>query len=69
MLEAGPQVGHAVRQWTILFRLGDKAVERLLTITGWNSPDPHVYPTGAELIEHYLEPLATRTSLKEVVRS
>ena len=51
MLEAGPQVGHAVRQWTILFRLGDKAVERLLTITGWNSPDPHVYPTGAELVE------------------
>jgi hypothetical protein len=36
---------------------------------GWNSPDPDLYPTGAELIEHYLEPLATMTHLKEVVRT
>ena len=32
-----------------------------LAPTGWNSPDPHVYPTGAELLERYIEPLATKT--------
>jgi hypothetical protein len=75
VLEAGLQVGHAVRQWNHVQLFSpweysiDKASERLLAGTGWNSPDPHVYPTGAELIEHYLEPLATRTHLKEVVRT
>ena len=75
VLEAGPQVGHAVRQWEHVQLFSpweyniDKAGERLLAINGWNSPDPHVYPTGAELIEHYLEPLATRTPLGEVVRT
>jgi hypothetical protein len=28
--------------------------------TGWNSPEPQQYPTGAELLERYLEPLATK---------
>ena len=75
VLEAGPQVGHAVRQWEHVQLFSpweyniDKAGKRLLAINGWNSPDPHVYPTGAELIEHYLEPLATRTPLGEVVRT
>jgi hypothetical protein len=46
----------------------DKAAARLLAPTGWNSPDPQVYPTGAELLERYIEPLATKTSLKDVVR-
>ena len=26
----------------------DKAAARLLEATGWNSPDPHAYPTGGE---------------------
>jgi hypothetical protein len=36
---------------------------------GWNSPEPEQYPTGAELIERYLEPLATKTALAAHVRS
>jgi hypothetical protein len=47
----------------------DKAAARLLAPTGWNSPDPQAYPTGAELLERYIEPLATRTPLKDVIRS
>ncbi len=47
----------------------DNAAERLLAAAGWNSPDPHQYPTGAELVEHYLEPLATRTPLKDHIRT
>ena len=47
----------------------DKAAARLLAPTGWNSPDPQVYPTGAELLERYIEPLATKTALRDVIRT
>jgi hypothetical protein len=75
VLEAGPEAGHAVRQWQHVQLFSpweynvDKAAARLLAPIGWNSPDPHVYPTGAELLERYVEPLATRTALKDVIRT
>jgi cation diffusion facilitator CzcD-associated flavoprotein CzcO len=75
VLEAGPGAGHAVRQWKHVQLFSpweyniDKAAARLLAPTGWNSPDPHVYPTGAELLEQYIAPLATRTSLKDAIRT
>jgi thioredoxin reductase len=75
VLEAGPEPSHAVRQWQHVQLFSpweynvDKAARRLLSSTGWNSPDPHVYPTGAELLEHYLDPLATRTPLAGVIRT
>src|SRR6202034_4287529 len=71
VLEAGPAVGNAVRQWSHVRLFSpwqyniDKAAKRLLDTVGWNSPDPDYYPTGAELIENYLDPLATRTVLRE----
>jgi len=75
VLEAGETVAHAVRQWSHVQLFSpwgynvDRAAERLLAPTGWNSPDPQHYPTGAELVEHYLEPLATRTALARHVRT
>jgi thioredoxin reductase len=75
VLEAGPEVGHAVRQWAHVRMFSpwayniDKAAERLLAATGWNSPQRDSYPTGAELVERYLEPLATRTPLKDHIRT
>ncbi len=75
VLEAGPTAGHAVRQWGHVQVFSpweyniDKAAERLLVETGWNKPQPDAYPTGAELLEHYLEPLATRTRLKDRIRT
>ena len=75
VLEAGPEPAHAVRQWQHVQLFSpweynvDKAAERLLSSTGWNSPDPQVYPTGAELLERYLDPLATKTALKDVIRT
>jgi len=69
VLEAGDRVGHAVRQWGHVQLFSpweyniDHAGTRLLASTGWNSPDPAQYPTGSELIERYLEPLATKTAL------
>src|SRR5439155_557138 len=41
----------------------DRAAARLLATSGWNSPEPERYPTGAELLERYLEPHATKTVL------
>ena len=47
----------------------DKAAERLLVATGWNAPEPQAYPTGGDLIAHYIAPLATRTALKERIKT
>jgi thioredoxin reductase len=70
VLEAGADIGHAVRQWGHVqlfspWEYGiDRAAARLLATTGWNSPEPDQYPTGAELVERYLEPLAHNTALR-----
>jgi len=75
VLEAGAAIGHAARQWGHVRMFSpweyniDRAAERLLVASGWNSPDPHQYPTGAELVERYLEPLATRTPLKDHIQT
>jgi hypothetical protein len=75
VLEAGPSAAHAIRQWAHVQLFSpweyniDRASERLLKETGWNSPAPADYPTGGELIERYLEPLATKTRLKDHIRT
>jgi thioredoxin reductase len=75
VLEAGENVGHAVREWSHVQLFSpweyniDRAAERLLSPTGWNSPDPQQYPTGAELVERYLEPLAEKTSLAQHIQT
>jgi Pyridine nucleotide-disulphide oxidoreductase len=75
VLEAGAEAGHAVRQWSHVKLFSpweyavDKAAARLLEPTGWNSPDPQAYATGGELVERYLEPLATRTALRDHIHT
>jgi cation diffusion facilitator CzcD-associated flavoprotein CzcO len=75
VLEAGPAVGNSVRQWSQVRLFSswqyniDQAAKRLLDSAGWNSPDPDDYPTGAELIGGYLDPRATRTVLRDYVRT
>ena len=74
VLEAGPEAGHAVRQWAHVPLFSpweyciDKASERLLGEVGWNAPPAGGYPTGGELLAQYIEPLATRTRLKDHIR-
>jgi len=64
VLEAGPSVGNAMLQWghVRLFSpwryLVDRAAEELLETSEWQAPDPEGYPTGRELVERYLLPLA-----------
>ena len=75
VLEAGPDVAHAVRQWGHVRMFSpweynvDRAAGRLLDAVGWNTPQPNQYPTGGELVAQYLEPLATRTVLKDRIRT
>jgi thioredoxin reductase len=65
VIEAGPQAGASIVQWGHVrvfspWRYNiDAAARRLLEGQGWTAPDPEWLPTGAELIEDYLAPLAT----------
>src|ERR1700712_2060064 len=75
ILEAGPDVAHAVRQWGHVQLFSpweynvDRAAERLLSAIGWNSPAPDHYPTGAELVGLYLDPLANKTPLRNHIQT
>jgi hypothetical protein len=74
VLEAGPQVGANIAQWQHVrlfspWRLAlDPVSTRLLDQGGWSGPDPDALPTGADLLEHYLEPLATLPALAGRIR-
>ncbi|RBQ18353.1 flavoprotein [Spongiactinospora rosea] len=64
VLEAGEQAGASVARWGHVRVFSpwkydiDAAARRLLEAAGWNAPDPEWLPTGAELIDGYLAPLA-----------
>src|SRR3954466_5769043 len=75
VLEAGPEIGHAVRQWGHVRMFSpweyniDRAAARLLEAAGWNSPDPTQYPTGDEFVSRYLEPVGARAVLKDPIQT
>lgn len=75
VLEAGPEVGAAIRDWghTRLFSPWryniDAAAARLLEATGWVAPDPEALPIGTELVEQYLAPLAATEALADRIRT
>lgn len=64
VLEAGPSVGTSILAWghVRLFSqwryLIDREAAAVLETAGWSAPDPEAYPTGQELVEQYLVPLA-----------
>ena len=74
VFEAGAQVGANIRQWghVRLFSpwsyVVDKASAALLEETGWERPDANDYPTGRDLVERYLEPLAATPELAGRIR-
>lgn len=67
--EAGDTIADSMSQWghIRLFspwkHLVDPASRRLLEATGWVHPDEDGMPTGAELVEQYLAPLAALESI------
>jgi NADPH-dependent 2,4-dienoyl-CoA reductase/sulfur reductase-like enzyme len=74
VLEGGPRVGHSMRQWghVRLFSpwryVVDHAARRALGAAGWVAPDDERLPTGLEVVEKYLEPLAALDPLAEAIR-
>ena len=74
VFEAGDGPAAAVRQWGHVtffspWRFNvDSAAERLLKQTGWTMPDPDRDPTGQELIDNYLAPLAALPAIAPSIR-
>lgn len=73
VLEAGERVGAAMSQWghirtfTPWQYIVDATAEKLLAPTGWTRPVERRSPTGAEIVERYLVPLAA--ALGDTVRT
>ena len=73
--ESGGQVASSIRQWghTRLFspwkHVVDPASRRLLEATGWELRAPEALPTGSELVEQYLEPLAALEPIASRIRT
>jgi thioredoxin reductase len=74
VFEAGDAVGASIRQWGHVrvfspweFNLDPTAAE-LLERHGWTAPAADGYPTGSEVVERYLEPLAATPEIAETLR-
>jgi Pyridine nucleotide-disulphide oxidoreductase len=74
VLETGSQVGANIAQWRHVRLFSpwclalDPVSACLLERAGWSGPDPDALPTGADLLEHYLEPLAALPALAGRIR-
>lgn len=74
LFEAGATVGASMMQWghVRLFSpwryVVDQQAQALLAEQGWQAPDPEAYPTGREIVEQYLSPLAHVPEIKHALR-
>ena len=74
ILEAGAEPGAAIRQWGHVRLFSpwryniDKAARGLLEDTGWQAPDLDALPTGGEIVDRYLAPLAAHTAIRPHLR-
>lgn len=73
--EAGAAVAANVRDWGHVrlfspweFNI-DPAARRILLATGWSEPPADGYPTGHELVEAYLAPLAAAPEMAAIVET
>jgi hypothetical protein len=75
VLEAGDAVGASIRKWAHvrLFSpwkyLVDPVARGMLEAAGWTAPDGDRLPTGGELVERLLEPLAALPAIAPHVRT
>ncbi len=74
VFEAGPSAGAGIRQWGHVRMFSpwkfnvEAASATLLERQGWTRPDGEAFPTGRELVEQYLEPLAATPELAPHIR-
>ena len=69
LFEAGDEVGANIRKWEHVRLFSpwqyniNKAAKELLLKTNWVAPQNGKIPTGKEIVEHYLKPLAALPEL------
>lgn len=74
VLEAGPSVGSSVLEWAHVQIFSpwqydvDGVAGRMLEEAGWTAPPAEEYPTGRELVELYLQPLAELPAIQPHIR-
>lgn len=74
VLEAGQEVAAAMRAWSHVRLFSpwsfnvDATAAAWLAKTGWVSPEGADYPTGGELVAHYLDPLSRVPAIAERLR-
>ena len=73
--ETGEQVGANIRDWAHvrIFTTWEQSVDpvsrTLLEATGWRLPDPDALPTGGDLCDRYLRPLAAVPELSPYIET
>jgi thioredoxin reductase len=74
VLEAGPGPASSVQSWAhvILFTPWQYNVDQeavaLLEQTGWRHPESGAFPSGDDLVRHYLQPLSRHPSIHPHIR-
>ena len=75
LYEAGTSVGAGVRDWGHVRTFSpwryniDAAARELLEASQWREPDLHAMPTGAEIYEEYLGPLAATPEMAAAIET
>jgi thioredoxin reductase len=70
IFEAGDAVAQSIRAWAHVRMFSpwglnvDQAAAAMLTSAGWTHPPKEALPTGGELVEQYLEPLAALPEMR-----
>ncbi len=74
VFEAGSEPGAAIRQWGHVTTFSpwrymvDAAARDLLEGAGWQAPDPDALPTGRDLVDRFVSPLAQHPAIAPNVR-
>ncbi|WP_138431936.1 NAD(P)-binding domain-containing protein [Fodinibius saliphilus] len=74
IFEAGNEIGYSIKQWQHVQLFSpwefnvDKASKRLLQKEGWEMPPEDQLPTGKELREEYLLPLASLPTMQSQIK-
>lgn len=74
LIETGPRVASALRDWGHVRVFSpwayniDEAAHALLKAINWMAPKPTALPSGREIIENYLEPLAAHPAIAPNIR-
>jgi thioredoxin reductase len=75
LFEAGTQISPNLRNWghvrlfSVWDQCTDQAAVALLKKNGWESPPADKLPTGQDLVDRYLEPLAATPELAPVIET